>query len=78
MNARAGAEAKTSQGGIPELPYSLGSIHGFRTIPPRGQPQFYLAARGEPISVPMISPETTISTRRFCCRPAAVSFEATG
>jgi len=23
-------------------------------------------------------PETTSSTRRFCCRPSAVSFEATG
>ena len=28
--------------------------------------------------VPMISPETTSSTRRFCWRPAAVSFDATG
>ena len=27
---------------------------------------------------PMISPETTSSTRRFCWRPAAVSFVATG
>ena len=31
-----------------------------------------------PICWPMISPETTSSTRRFCWRPAAVSFEATG
>jgi len=38
----------------------------------------YLAAIEEPIAVPMISPEITISTRRFCCRPCAVSFEATG
>ena len=38
----------------------------------------YLAAIGTPISVPMISPEITSSTRRFCCRPSAVSFEATG
>ena len=30
------------------------------------------------ISEPMISPETTSSTRRFCCRPVAVSFDATG
>jgi hypothetical protein len=29
-------------------------------------------------SAPMISPETTSSTRRFRWRPAAVSFEATG
>lgn len=29
-------------------------------------------------SMPMGSPETTSSTRRFCCRPAAVSLEATG
>ena len=28
--------------------------------------------------VPITSPETTNSTRRFCCRPAAVSFVATG
>ena len=28
--------------------------------------------------VPITSPETTSSTRRFCCRPAAVSFVATG
>jgi hypothetical protein len=38
----------------------------------------YLAAIGVPISVPIISPEITISTRRFCCRPFAVSLEATG
>jgi hypothetical protein len=38
----------------------------------------YLAAIGVPISVPIISPEITISTRRFCCRPCAVSLEATG
>ena len=40
--------------------------------------QRYLAAIGVPITVPITSPETTISTRRFCCRPSAVSFEATG
>ena len=28
--------------------------------------------------VPITSPETTSSTRRFCCRPAAVSLDATG
>jgi len=38
----------------------------------------YLCAIGVPISVPITSPEITSSTRRFCCRPAAVSFEATG
>jgi len=42
------------------------------------QAQGYLAAMGVPITVPITSPETTISTRRFCCRPPAVSFEATG
>lgn len=31
-----------------------------------------------PITVPITSPEITISTRRFCCRPCAVSLEATG
>ena len=30
------------------------------------------------IEVPMTSPETTNSTRRFCCRPADVSLVATG
>jgi hypothetical protein len=30
------------------------------------------------IGVPITSPETTNSTRRFCCRPAAVSLVATG
>ena len=39
----------------------------------------YLAAVGlMVISVPITSPEITISTRRFCCRPLAVSLEATG
>ena len=33
---------------------------------------------GVPISVPMTSPEITSSTRRFCCRPSAVSLDATG
>jgi hypothetical protein len=33
---------------------------------------------GAPISVPINSPEITSSTRRFCCRPSAVSLEATG
>jgi hypothetical protein len=31
-----------------------------------------------PICVPIISPEIMISTRRFCCRPVAVSLLATG
>jgi hypothetical protein len=31
-----------------------------------------------PIMVPITSPETTSSTRRFCWRPSAVSFDATG
>jgi len=31
-----------------------------------------------PIAVPITSPETTNSTRRFCCRPSAVSLDATG
>jgi hypothetical protein len=39
-------------------------------------PGVYLAAITWPISTPMISPEITNSTRRFCCRPAAVSFVA--
>jgi hypothetical protein len=38
----------------------------------------YLIATGAPITVPITSPEITSSTRRFCCRPDAVSFEATG
>src|SRR5689334_24781363 len=38
----------------------------------------YLAAIGVPIAVPMTSPEITSSTRRFCCRPPAVSLDATG
>src|SRR6267154_2471618 len=33
---------------------------------------------GPPILVPIASPETIISTRRFCCRPAAVPLDATG
>jgi hypothetical protein len=41
-------------------------------------PNNYLAAMGVPISVPITSPEITSSTRRFCCRPSAVSLEATG
>ena len=35
----------------------------------------YLAAIGVPIAMPMTSPEIASSTRRFCCRPAAVSFD---
>ena len=31
-----------------------------------------------PTVVPITSPETTSSTRRFCWRPSAVSFDATG
>ena len=31
-----------------------------------------------PICVPITSPEIIISTRRFCCRPAAVVLSATG
>lgn len=31
-----------------------------------------------PLLLPMVSPLTTISTRRFIWRPAAVLFEATG
>ena len=38
----------------------------------------YLAAMILPISVPITSPEITISTRRFSCRPFAVSLEAVG
>ena len=38
----------------------------------------YCAGLDGPIGVPIISPETTISTRRFFCRPAAVSLDATG
>jgi hypothetical protein len=30
------------------------------------------------VAVPISSPETTSSTRRFCWRPAAVSFVVTG
>src|ERR1022692_4531893 len=41
-------------------------------------PTAYLAAADVPISVPITSPEVTSSTRRFCCRPSAVSLEATG
>jgi hypothetical protein len=35
-------------------------------------------AIGEPIATPIMSPEITSSTRRFSCRPAEVSLEATG
>src|SRR5579864_6854486 len=38
----------------------------------------YLLERVGPICVPMISPETTSSTRRFCWRPEAVVLLATG
>jgi hypothetical protein len=38
----------------------------------------YFDAIGLPISLPIRSPEITSSTRRFFCRPAAVSFDATG
>ena len=38
----------------------------------------YLAATTFPISVPIRSPEMTISTRRFSWRPCAVSLDATG
>src|ERR1039457_1149047 len=38
----------------------------------------YLIVTTLPISVPITSPEITISTRRFVCRPAAVSLVATG
>ncbi len=31
-----------------------------------------------PAAWPIDEPETTSSTRRFCCRPDAVSFEAMG
>jgi hypothetical protein len=39
---------------------------------------FSFASTAEPTEFPMTSPETTNSTRRFCCRPAGVSFVATG
>src|SRR4051794_38024785 len=38
----------------------------------------HFTVRGLPIAVPITSPEITSSTRRFCCRPLGVSFEATG
>src|SRR5947209_8534149 len=44
---------------------------------PRNTPQNYRAAIGVPMTVPITSPEITSSTRRFCWRPWAVSFEAT-
>lgn len=40
-------------------------------VPPAMQDYF-------PIFPPMTSPETTISTRRFSCRPVAVALSATG
>src|ERR1019366_5285281 len=40
---------------------------------------YRFAAVGEPSTgLPNISPETIISTRRFCCRPAAMLLSATG
>ncbi len=41
-------------------------------------PSDYLDVIGVPISVPITSPEITSSTRRFNCRPSAVSLDATG
>ena len=38
----------------------------------------YLTTETLPISVPITSPETTSSTRRFSWRPLALSLEATG
>jgi len=41
----------------------------------------YRGGRGvrvAPTWIPMTSPDTTNSTRRFCCRPEAVSLEVTG
>ena len=42
------------------------------------RPATYLAAITFPMTVPITSPEMTISTRRFCCRPEAESLEAIG
>ncbi len=50
-----------------------GTLHG-----PLSSPATHSIYRFEETEVPMMSPETTISTRRFCCRPSLVSFEATG
>lgn len=63
--------ATPSAGGAPSEMLATGD-HG------SSQTQDYLAAIGVPITVPITSPETTISTRRFCCRPSALSLEATG
>jgi hypothetical protein len=52
--------------------------HRVRNLLRIASPFDYLAAIGVPISVPIISPEITSSTRRFCCQPCAVSFEAAG
>jgi len=37
-----------------------------------------LSLKVELMGFPMMSPDTIISTRRLSCRPAALSFEATG
>jgi hypothetical protein len=40
--------------------------------------KFPIAAGPAPTEFPITSPDTMSSTRRFCCRPPAVSLEATG
>ena len=51
-----------------------GGVHWDRKrIPPEGTTKDYL-----PIFIPITSPETTISTRRFLCLPSAVELSATG
>src|SRR5215472_19021073 len=38
----------------------------------------FSAAVSELVALPIASPDSTSSTRRFCCRPSGVSFEAMG
>src|SRR5208282_2171853 len=56
-----------------ELVANHGPAHQEARTPSRDR--YGLAER---IGCTMMSPETTNSTRRFTCRPAGVSFEATG
>src|ERR1051325_10063223 len=50
-------------------------LWGTEFRPPETLSTDYLSAMVFPISVPITSPEITSSTRRFCCRPAAVRSE---
>ncbi len=62
-------------------PRTADSICGFPSVVALGYRDWGSVAgciRSSPIVVPITSPDTTNSTRRFCCRPAAVSLDAIG